>query len=831
MKSFFLSVAFLFASTAWSQTPNTSIRYEGKITGPSVTAGTMSNQSFRVSLIRPDCPSASLGVSTWTTIAATITDGVFAISPSFQTTGLARAMNPNETFAGCSGTSSDRSLKIEWHDGTAWVPFTVPLTDAPRAAFAMNTNTIGGTAVNPNLSCTNGMVLQWDMANSRLNCGPIAAGDIPPVDATKINSGTFDPARIPSLGGDLAGTVAAARVEKIQGMNVSTTAPTSGQVLKYNGSQWTPSADNTLGTVTSDLDMNTHNVINATSVASTNVSTRNVLLADVSAGTITLRAPSSTSNYSFTLPNSAGAGGQVLTTDGSGNLSWSSPTGAGLSSTDYAADVTPAASCTDMQTLYWNTVADTWVCQNIKVTGTGAFITDGGNTLGAGMSIGTTDNNTFTIKSNSLSRIYLSATGKVGFGNTNPNSILDVMGDFILRGMSAPAAAPVGQGKIYFDSTANKFKVSENGGAYADLVSAPDLGSYFQDGGNSFSGIATLGTNSNFGLKFRTNSTDHMFLSALGKVGIGTTNPSTELHIVKNDGEPAIRIENTNSTTANKLPRFEVLHYSGTGNAFPALRLITSRGTSGAPVPIASGDNLGEVAAYGNEGSGSLSISNVASIRFVASQAFTPGSRGSAIKFNVTENGTSSVHTPVTIENDGTLQMSLNSPIGLSSISGSGESLIGLSSGNTAAHTGKIWFSPSATKVKYYDGTGPRAIASEGTANTFTEKQSFNGPIQVGATGTEITKILMCNTTLSLGSISPANTSTTIQGSCPNSEIGMIPACALENRLDQDVEYFSFMEIPVDTNGTVKIRVFNHHTASIAAGTSFQFKCVLYKGP
>lgn len=37
-------------------------------------------------------------------------------------------------------------------------------------------------------------------------------------------------------------------------------------------------------------------------------------------------------------------------------------------------------------------------------------------------------------------------------------------------GQSAPAVAPSGQGRLYFDSAANTFKVSQNGSAYADLL-------------------------------------------------------------------------------------------------------------------------------------------------------------------------------------------------------------------------------------------------------------------------------------------------------------------------------------------------------------------------
>lgn len=37
-------------------------------------------------------------------------------------------------------------------------------------------------------------------------------------------------------------------------------------------------------------------------------------------------------------------------------------------------------------------------------------------------------------------------------------------------GSSAPAVSPAGKGRIYFDSTLNKFRVSENGGAYVNMV-------------------------------------------------------------------------------------------------------------------------------------------------------------------------------------------------------------------------------------------------------------------------------------------------------------------------------------------------------------------------
>ncbi|MFN0279081.1 MAG: hypothetical protein ACKVRN_10825 [Pyrinomonadaceae bacterium] len=56
-------------------------------------------------------------------------------------------------------------------------------------------------------------------------------------------------------------------------------------------------------------------------------------------------------------------------------------------------------------------------------------------------------------------------------GNATVGS-MDVNGPISMTAIAKPGAAPAGQGRIYFDSTASKIKVSENGGAFVDLVGA-----------------------------------------------------------------------------------------------------------------------------------------------------------------------------------------------------------------------------------------------------------------------------------------------------------------------------------------------------------------------
>lgn len=55
-----------------------------------------------------------------------------------------------------------------------------------------------------------------------------------------------------AAGGDLSGTLPSPAVARIQGRPVSSTAPVTGQTLKWDGTQWTPTVDsNSGGTVTS----------------------------------------------------------------------------------------------------------------------------------------------------------------------------------------------------------------------------------------------------------------------------------------------------------------------------------------------------------------------------------------------------------------------------------------------------------------------------------------------------------------------------------------------------------------------------------------------------
>lgn len=76
----------------------------------------------------------------------------------------------------------------------------------------------------------------------------------------------------------------------------------------------------------------------------------------------------------------------------------------------------------------------------------------------------------------------LNVLDNLGIGTTTPDTTLDLNGALSVRAMAAPALSPTVQGRIYFDSAVNKFKVSENGGVYQDLVGGA-VGGFWTDQG------------------------------------------------------------------------------------------------------------------------------------------------------------------------------------------------------------------------------------------------------------------------------------------------------------------------------------------------------------
>ncbi|MFN8791249.1 MAG: hypothetical protein ACK5Y2_07325 [Bdellovibrionales bacterium] len=522
----------LISSSVFAQTLS-SLRYEGRLSGDPMLNTTLNNQSFEVDIRRPDCPAASLGLTPWTSNTVTVTMGTFSLSPTFNAEALALAMDPARTFAGCSGTTDARVIVIRWFDGTAWQSFSVPLNDAPRATLALNaktaenSNRIGNVPVNPTMTCANGHLLQWDNVNSRLTCLPLATADVPALDANKIQSGTLDVARIPAAAGDVTGTLTSNTVTRIRNQPIATNTPAANQVLKFVAGQWTPSADE-VGTPPGDASYTAKGLVQI----NTDQTTSGLF---VSAGVLAL-------------PNLLTAGGPVggtstvpvITWDQKGRLTAVStatvndPTKLAIS--DYAADIA-GANCTNVQTPYWNTVSDSWNCQDLR-TSAGGFFVEGGNTFGVNATLGVNSLNSLTFETNNSPVMTLTQLGSIGIGTQAP------LGDLELRRADKDAALMVRN----TTSTAPRFPRME----IANFLGSAAMGHPRLELNNS-RGSEGAETAINFG-------------DTLGEISAGGNVNSGSPNLQQAAGILFVATENYSASQRGSEIRFRVTRNSGTLN-------------------------------------------------------------------------------------------------------------------------------------------------------------------------------------------------------------------------------------------------------------------------
>jgi co-chaperonin GroES (HSP10) len=89
-----------------------------------------------------------------------------------------------------------------------------------------------------------GVVSTSKLADNSISTLKVQDGSI---TTAKLAAGVLPTTLPPSgtAGGDLSGNYPNPVLNKIQGINLSSTAPLTGQVLKYDGTQWLPSNDNT----------------------------------------------------------------------------------------------------------------------------------------------------------------------------------------------------------------------------------------------------------------------------------------------------------------------------------------------------------------------------------------------------------------------------------------------------------------------------------------------------------------------------------------------------------------------------------------------------------
>lgn len=460
---------------------------------------------------------------------------------------LSGTVQPSQITA--AGASSGQVLQ---YNGSNWVPGTINSTVTTDNTLAGN-GTVGTPLKLAQNGASTGQVLQFNGTS----WVPVTLT----ADITEVNAGTG------LSGGGTSGSVtlnanttsAIWNANALQGVAVGTTAPASGQILKYNGSTWAPAADD-----------------NTTYSAGTGLSL---------SGT-TFNSVWTTSGNTIYNNNTSNVGIGTTTPNANSRLHVKG-TGTGFFE-DQMVEGSYTLNGITLKPTSASTITGMRFAQN-SGTNSNAYMLYSETGSYTGNFVISTDNlaNTSDLSINKSTKF-------VGIGKVNASYELDVEGklrttkDAMVEGKMSigTTATPIYSQLVYGSPALTQYQSSTTGTNSSDglLVGHDDA-----------TGNAIIWNWEDKFIKFGTNGTERMRILNTGEIGIGTNTPSTPLDVrgsVSSSYEGVNRTENTNSSNLTF-----AAHNKGAGSG------VYSEGKYVADWAITSGSASSTWALYGNTNS------------------------------------------------------------------------------------------------------------------------------------------------------------------------------------------------------------------------------------
>lgn len=198
-------------------------------------------------------------------------------------------------------------------------------------------------------------------------------------------------------------------------------------------------------------------------------------------------------------------------------------------------------------------------------------------------------------------------------------------------------------------------------GSFTTVSATTSVTSPLYIGGSGAASSLTLESTSGAGttdfIAFLAGSqSEKMRITTGGRVGMGTNNPQSPLHINANTvanivpilSGPLLQMSNADGVNAG----MEMTTY-GTG-VQPNINLASARGTAASKTATQSGDLLFDIIGQGYNGSGYINVINIVG---VTTQNWTVGNNGAAMDFYTTANGSATTTQNMRLQGSGGLSL------------------------------------------------------------------------------------------------------------------------------------------------------------------------------